>query len=722
MAVIKETLVLEDKFSVTLGDYVKRMSQAGGATKETTAAARAAKQQAQVLTQALRVQTAAARGQEQQMRTAAAASRLAASQSREQAAALKTQTAAIQQEVAASRLAASQSNANTAAIRQETAVIRQQTAALRLQVLQERQAQQQERLHQASVTGLTGRLKGLVGAYAGLQGVKALVGLSDTVTQTTARLDLMNDGLQTTAELNDMIYASAQRARGSYTETANMVAKLGILAGDAFGSSAEIVAFVEQLNKQMAISGTNTVEAQAAMLQLTQGLSSGVLRGEELNSVMEQTPMIAQTIADYLGVSTGEMRELASEGLVTADVVKNAMFAAAEETNQKFEEMPLTWGQVWTKMKNFATKALKPVLTAINWLANNLNVIAPLVLGIAAAFAVYQIAANGAKAATKAWAAVQAAFNAILALNPIGLVIMLIVLLIAVLVVLWEKCEGFRNFIVDSITDQALAFWGFYNDTLVPFVNGWLDMQQDLADALTNFVVGAINLFADLALAVVENFGFIADKVKALMNVYNKVAAAVGLQTIDLDYAFSPEGIEATRSKLVAAARGAIGNLIPAQNGKRLQPKDMSQIQQNAGYWSDFAKNFTMEDLAALITGKAGDAMGDLQQFIDEAAGSGGTTSALEGISSQLGGISDDVGSIEKSVSLAEEDIADMVDMATRRYVNKINLTAQTPVITINGANTGNTAADRKALADTIRDVILEQAAAASYRSTARVY
>ena len=158
-----------------------------------------------------------------------------------------------------------------------------------------------------STNRLMDSVRNLAGAYIGLQGIQGLARMSDTFTQTTARLDLMNDGLQTTAELNQMIYESAQRARGSYADTAAIVSKLGTLAGDAFSSSAEIVAFAEQLNKQMVLSGTGKMERDAAMLQLTQGLASGTLRGEELNSVLEQTPLIAQTIAKYMGVNIGEM-------------------------------------------------------------------------------------------------------------------------------------------------------------------------------------------------------------------------------------------------------------------------------------------------------------------------------------------------------------------------------------------------------------------------------
>lgn len=218
---------------------------------------------------------------------------------------------------------------------------------------------------------LTSKVTALIGTYATVQGLGKTLGLSDEITQSSARLDMMNDGLQTTKELQDMIFLSAERSRGSYLDMQSAVAKLGNLAGDAFSSSQEIVDFAEQLNKQFIISGASTQEIQNATLQLTQALGSGVLRGDELNSIFEQAPMIIQSIADYLNVPIGKIREMASEGQITADIVKNAIFAATDETNAQFESMPMTWGQVWTSMQNKAVMAFEPVLAKINELANN---------------------------------------------------------------------------------------------------------------------------------------------------------------------------------------------------------------------------------------------------------------------------------------------------------------------------------------------------------------
>lgn len=214
-------------------------------------------------------------------------------------------------------------------------------------------------------------IKGAVTAYATIQTLSAALNLSDQLTSTTARLNLMNDGLQTTQDLQNMIYLSAERARGSYQATADAVSKLGLMAGDAFSSSEEIIAFMEQVNKQFTIAGTEAAGIDAAMLQLTQAMGSGVLRGEEYNSILEQAPNIIQAIADYMEVPKGQLKDMAAEGQITAEIVKAAMFAAADDTNAKFEQMPKTFSQIWTSFQNTALMAFQPVLQRMNEIANS---------------------------------------------------------------------------------------------------------------------------------------------------------------------------------------------------------------------------------------------------------------------------------------------------------------------------------------------------------------
>lgn len=223
----------------------------------------------------------------------------------------------------------------------------------------------------SAMDGLTGKVMGLVATYASMQTVGTLMNTSDELVQTRARINMMNDGLQTTPELMNMIYESAQDARGNFVDMASVVARFGNNAKDAFSSSEEIVAFSNLIQKQMTIAGASTAEASNAMLQLSQALGSGVLRGDELNSIFEQAPNLIQSIADYLDVPIGKIREMASEGQLSADIVKNAIFAASDEINAQFEQIPMTWGQVWTTMKNSALMQFQPVLDKINALANN---------------------------------------------------------------------------------------------------------------------------------------------------------------------------------------------------------------------------------------------------------------------------------------------------------------------------------------------------------------
>ncbi|ABE99483.1 tape measure protein [Clostridioides difficile] len=206
----------------------------------------------------------------------------------------------------------------------------------------------------SSTDRLVGSAKKLAATYLGIRTLGGLGNLSDQMTSTNARLGMINDGQQSDAGLNKMIFQSAERSRASYLDTAQIVSRIGMNAGKAFSSTKEIVGFAEQLNKKFVIAGASTEEMNSALLQLTQGLSSGVLRGEELNAVFESAPNIIQSIADYLDVDIGKIRGMASEGMLTADIVKNSLLAAAEQTNAEFEKMPYTFSQIWTSIKNNA--------------------------------------------------------------------------------------------------------------------------------------------------------------------------------------------------------------------------------------------------------------------------------------------------------------------------------------------------------------------------------
>lgn len=552
----------------------------------------------------------------------------------------------------------------------------------------------------AATNSMTNSLKNLVGGYLGLKGIQGLFNLSDTITATTARLDMMNDGLQTTSELNDMIWQSAQRARGSYASTAAFVAKLGTLAGDAFDSNQEIIAFAEQINKQMALSGTTTMEAQAAILQLTQGLASGVLRGEELNSVLKQTPMITQTIARYMGVNTGEMRELASEGAITAEVVKNAMLGAAEETNAAFEQMPMTWGQVWTSFQNIAIQALQPVLTGISFLANNIEIIGPLVLGLGGAFAVFLLAANWVNICTGATAAlttVQKMLGAAMA-TAWALPLIIIALVLGAIYAVTAAVNHFAGTSVSAtgiITGLVATAAGFVINVISAALNVILEVFALIWNAVAMVANFVANVFVDPIGAIVRLFAGLADTVLGVLEV---IATAI-------DTVFG-----SNLSGAVSGWRSGLDNLVNEHFGsgitvmEKLDPGHFGRLN-----YSDMFQ--TGYNWGANLFSSGGAGSGNPYAY-----------TPYDELAAQLEGIGESVKGIEKSVNMSDEDIKALVDIAERRYVNNINLTAQTPVINITGQNTGNTAADRQNLANTIRDILVEQVAAGSVISTARAY
>ena len=355
---------------------------------------------------------------------------------------------------------------------------------------------------------LTGKVMGFVSAYAGIQGVKRLVALSDEVTQTTARLNLMNDGLQTTAELQNKIMESANRSRASFLTQADIIAKLGQRAPDAFSSNDETIQFAENLSKMFVVAGASQQEMASASLQLTQALGSGVLRGEELNAVFESAPNVIQTIADYLGVPIGEIREMASEGQITADIVKQAMLGATEDINAQFESMPMTWAQVWTLTCNKLIAATQPLLSVISFLAQNWDFLQPIVLGIAAAIGglvAAHLAYNAAAAISSTWTSICAAaqmlrteatfaetaaqygLNAALLACPITWVVGGIILLIAMLYALVAM--------INKVTGKSISATGLIVGTVA------------VAGALIgNIAIGTINGILQAVWAFVEPF------------------------------------------------------------------------------------------------------------------------------------------------------------------------------------------------------------------------
>lgn len=542
-----------------------------------------------------------------------------------------------------------------------------------------------------SADQLTQSLKSLVASYISIQGLKKAVDLSDSLVSMRAWLDRMNDGLQTTQELETMIYQSAQRSRGSFTDTMGLVSQLGTMAGDAFSSSKEIVQFAEQLNKQLALSGASGSSAQAAILQLEQGLASGVLRGDELNSVMEQAPALAKSIADYMQVSVGELREMGSQGQITADIVKNALFAAAKDTNAEFEKTPMTWAQVWTVASNTAVRALDPLLTAINWVANNLDVAIPLVVSLGAAFGVLLIAANWTNilaTATKTAASMQAFYNAVMAANPIALTAAAVLVLVAALyggVAAFNKLTGSSISATGIITGAFTTMGAFaLNTFVVPVWNGFAALINFFLNSTDNFGQSFTIMLNDLYISFLQ-------WVQGIAQAFEKLVQKIPV--IGEHFGFT-EGL--------------------GFNSYVEQKKNENQNRKNSMGWTDYMKPIENFDL-----GKSYKAGYNWGANLGKSGLMGTSTGQLEipqaaDVKDLLGNIDKNTGKIAKTVDLSDEQIKMLVDVAERKYVNNVNLTSQTPMITVQGQNTGNTEKDARNLADNLRDLLLDMMNAGS--------
>ena len=511
---------------------------------------------------------------------------------------------------------------------------------------------------QPPANNLMTTLKHLGTAFVGSKIVSGLVGMSDTLTQTTARLNLMNDGLQSTADLQEMIYQSARRARGVYADTAAAVSKMGLLASDAFANNGETIAFVEQLNKQFKIAGTSAEGQAAAMLQITQAMGSGVLRGEELNSVFEQAPTIIQSIADYLGVSVGEIRNMAQEGELTASVVKSALLSSAEETNQKFNEIPLTWSDVWTQASNMAIMALQPLLEAINWVTNNIEVIGPLVLAAAAAFALFAVAANWTKicaAATKALTAAQKMLNAVMALNPIVLIIGSIIILIGVIAAYINYTNRAKNEttsavgVICGLFAMAGAF--VYNMFYLPVYNVIADLINFLGNVFQHPIASIEILFLQLSQYVVGVIRGMVRTIEKLINLIPgvKINITSGLDTFYDSYT------------------------------DRIQ-----KIKDQSG-WTEYVKHKEkIEYSTAYANGYNWGA--NLQNSISEKLGLDLPDDPATGL---LSNIADNTAQIADDVSVSSDDIKLLRDIAERQAINKYT-TAEIKVEMVNHNNISN--------------------------------
>lgn len=551
---------------------------------------------------------------------------------------------------------------------------------------------------------------------SGVQAISGITNMADDFTSTIARLDIMNDGLQTTLELQDMIFASAQRSRAEYNGTASAVAKMGLLAKESFKSTQEIVYFTEILNKAFKVSGASTQEQTNAMYQLSQAMAAGKLQGDEFRSIMENAPMLADAIATYMGKSKGELREMSSQGLITATVIKNALFGAAGEIESKFQALPITFGAMVTMVKNQALESFQPVftrmselvndpkfqifvnntligfnqlanaalvtmdvlITAVNWTAENWSWLAPIIFTVVGAMTAYNVVAAitagliayntfqetlaAASKMTLAGAtftatAAQWGFNAALWANPMTWVVLVVVALIAALIALGMWIYDLWQTNIDFRVG-VIQIWNSILTFFDAIPGFFMMIGYGIADAFSYAKVLVAQIMQGMYNGVIE-------RVNGMIEALNKIPGVNIALVEEADFASKvaeeEERARKAREESLAAERAMAKEKEMQRNWelREWERKAREEAAKNGGQESAVDSAINWEDLV-------------------------GKSVSVDG------GSLDEVGKINSDVSISDEDIKMLKDIAATEFINRY--TTMTPNMQISFGDVKETA------------------------------
>jgi len=516
------------------------------------------------------------------------------------------------------------------------------------------QANNEQQEFNNTTNSMLGSVQTLAATWLSFAGVKSLLGLSDEMTNINSRINMINDGLQTNAELQEQIMDSAMRSASSYLDTAKIVTQLSQRAGDAFSSNSETIQFAENLNKMFGIAGATQMEQASASLQLTQALGAGVLRGEELNAVFEAAPNIIQTIAEYLNVPIGQIRNMASEGQITADIVKNAMLGATDSINEQFGQMNYTWSQLFTLSGNMLLQAFEPVINAIGrgaqFIYDNWSMIAPVFYGLATAVLVYAGALGVKTAAT--WLAEAANRQLMLTMlkNPLMWIALLIGAVVAIIYNWIQSVGGLE--VAWLIAMNALKTgWDWFKIGFMTGVYAVLNMISFLQVAFVTMSTGIANTLGDLK---ANTLNILQSMINGAIDLINKFISTLNnIPGVSID----------------TITQVSFGTNAMIENEAKKQ-----------------ARNASLEDYKTQISSQITDRRAELEQMKIDARNSTAmrqqeiSLAKASAVSTQvssfddsayLAQIAENTGSMADSLEISGEDLKYLRDLTEREVINR---------------------------------------------------
>lgn len=620
-----------------------------------------------------------------------------------------------------------------------------------------------------SADNLSNKFKSILTTILSIVGAKKVLDLADETSLTSSRLNLIVDDGGSVEELENKIFASATRTRAEYLDTANVISKLGILAGDSFKNTDEIIAFTELMNKNFKISGASIQEQTAGMYQLTQAMASGKLQGDEFRSIMENAPLLAEAIADYTGKSKGELKELSSEGLITADVIKNAMFAAADKTEERFERMPMTFAEAWTKMKNIAIKTFQPVLTKISsivnssefqemfvsfinvvsiaaqavlelinaaiWLYEILEPFTPLILGIVGAYiafnvisglvsialgimstmeAIHSAASMMAAGATLAETAAQWGLNSALYACPIVWIVALIFALIVALTYLWftnDKVAYAILYLWDAlklgIMAAGLGIQAVWYGLQLAAMYLWLGIQTVVLGLMTAWYGFQTGVEA-VCLGVLSIFQGLYNGIVSIVN--GIISVLNKIPGVNIDYAEAAtfaDDFASNMSKNIIDRNQKLQDMASQMDGTIDQINDMK-----ADFSAKLSAGATsIQNTAIEMNASRDDRVAHRNDWINGASSAIKDALNMDGfdfdsMGNKLGDIKGDTGKISDSMDITEDDLKYLRDLAEQEVINRFT-TAEIKIDMTNNNNI-NSETDLDGIVAYLEDALYE--------------